>query len=460
MEYYQGQLLEQEQGLMEYDEEDNKAAKLIKTAHNLNKKIDKPTKEDNEIMKTANEYKETFENNFLQKNGQYSVKFSTENVDEMVNMVTPTNMTVEVEKLGKIFTETQEVKIKEYDDTNNKLQGDKKLNIAERVKAVYQGESKESLDKLSKQWHPKNPLNFEQLKTNLKERFAPTKGKQTAIQLKERLENKSEHHKKVSQDLEKMEKEGTFSPTQTNILRVVLAEMTPDKVQGLRAKTNNYLSVRQGNLKGESGAKGKRTIGIKGKDLGISFSGKTETFLHEIGHHLAYKLTKEQWDKVVSVFNAEKGKGAKGHFRRTMDSRSAEYYMDNAKEFFAQSFAEWALTNKTQYEELIPLYKEILEKLQGYIEQINVNEKDLKDLNAIFDNAFEETEGKAKTKEKSTKRKAEQPKEKKTQAKQSKKTKPSQKTIQRRRQRAIAKDYDEIVKKKKRQKKVHKRKQI
>lgn len=104
-------------------------------------------------------------------------------------------------------------------------------------------------------------------------------------------------------------------------------------------------------------------------------TGETfSTFWHEYGHAGYYSLLDEgQRKSVTALFNQTDRASRRTFFEKGTAAGSefyTKYYAKSESEWFAQSFAEYVIKEKTDIPELKPLFENIVEKLKQYFSEL------------------------------------------------------------------------------------------
>jgi len=149
----------------------------------------------------------------------------------------------------------------------------------------------------------------------------------------------------------------------------------PDAITGQVTSKGNkpFLGIRQG----------ARLTSIKDRDFEF-----LDIFWHEYGHAGYYSLlTSDQKKLVSSEYKKTTRKGRSEFFlkgtARGLD-RYADYYAKNESEWFAQSFSEWVITEKTSQTKLVPLFEKILQRLKNVFEKL-FQRKNIESLSDIYE---------------------------------------------------------------------------
>ena len=149
----------------------------------------------------------------------------------------------------------------------------------------------------------------------------------------------------------------------------------PDAITGQVTSKGNkpFLGIKQG----------ARLTSIKDRDFEF-----LDIFWHEYGHAGYYSLlTSDQKKLVSSEYKKTTRKGRSEFFlkgtARGLD-RYADYYAKNESEWFAQSFSEWVITEKTSQTKLVPLFEKILQRLKNVFEKL-FQRKNIESLSDIYE---------------------------------------------------------------------------
>jgi len=117
-------------------------------------------------------------------------------------------------------------------------------------------------------------------------------------------------------------------------------------------------------------------------------TGETfSTFWHEYGHAGYFSLLDEaQRKSVTALFNKTDRASRRTFFEKGSAAGSefyTKYYAKSESEWFAQSFAEYVIKEKTDIAELKPLFESIVEKLKQYFSELFGREERV-ELDQIF----------------------------------------------------------------------------
>lgn len=125
-------------------------------------------------------------------------------------------------------------------------------------------------------------------------------------------------------------------------------------------------------------------------DLDLRDAQVLATFWHEFGHAGYYSLLDQQQKAIV---DAEYNKTTREQRRRFFEEGVAaaqetewfrKYYAKNQSEWFAQSFAEYVLTQKSDNKKLTPIFERVLDKIKSVFNKL-FNRKETVNLEDIFD---------------------------------------------------------------------------
>lgn len=217
-------------------------------------------------------------------------------------------------------------------------------------------------------------------------------------------------HKSFSDSLDVLEKNKTLSSEDTTLLREIFKDTEDKFLSSISVEDSAYLK-RGGIAQYYISGVGKRTLKIK---KGISDILETKlsendrkfwsrpdaqpsvVFLHEYGH-LAHRFVLSDVEKqiVSEVFNDLKKSGRVKFFQEGLSGVSKPkvvghgeyYYAKNAKEFLAESFAEYVMGNKVPTLAMKPLLQRLLQKFSdALLRMIKRNTpKQVERLNPIFE---------------------------------------------------------------------------
>jgi hypothetical protein len=115
------------------------------------------------------------------------------------------------------------------------------------------------------------------------------------------------------------------------------------------------------------------------------------TFWHEFGHAGYYSLLdKAQKDKIASIYRkttkAQREKFfASGVAAARQEDVTARYYAKSETEWFAQSFAEYVLTKKSDQKTLVPIFNDILNKVKNIFGKLFSRKEGTPQLEDIFE---------------------------------------------------------------------------
>jgi hypothetical protein len=114
------------------------------------------------------------------------------------------------------------------------------------------------------------------------------------------------------------------------------------------------------------------------------------TFWHEYGHAGYYSLLDAKQKKAVDdAYNKTTRAGRRAFFAEGKSDAEntpwfSKYYAKNESEWFAQSFAEYVITQKSDQKNLVPVFEQILDKIKAVFTKL-FNRKEQVNLNDIFD---------------------------------------------------------------------------
>lgn len=191
-------------------------------------------------------------------------------------------------------------------------------------------------------------------------------------------------YKKFVMGLEKMVKGGTLFPEDVTILKT-LFENTDDKYLGslnlgensrFKNKSGQF-SIRSSSLFGYMPETNK--LQLK-KGIAVNGHDASRVFAHEFGHAGYYMLLTPEERRITDNIYRQIGRsGAKTIFESGMANYPA-YHAHNAQEFFAESFAEYVMSNKVPAKQMEPLLIKVAHKFfeglkrlvyRGEIEAVN-----------------------------------------------------------------------------------------
>jgi hypothetical protein len=114
------------------------------------------------------------------------------------------------------------------------------------------------------------------------------------------------------------------------------------------------------------------------------------TFWHEYGHAGYYSLLDAKQKKAVDdAYNKTTRAGRRAFFAEGKSDAEntpwfSKYYAKNESEWFAQSFAEYVITQKSDQKNLVPIFEQLLDKIKAVFTKL-FNRKEQVNLNDIFD---------------------------------------------------------------------------
>ena len=211
-------------------------------------------------------------------------------------------------------------------------------------------------------------------------------------------------HKQIFDELDRMEKTKILLPEDATIIKTLLEGTSDEYLKSLRfgekssrgalgtfsvpilprfrgsrkPKVADMSRVQEGHFLALS-----KRLAARGEDA-------TRIFSHEFGHAGWYLiLTDEERAMVNDVYLSLGGKKSKSIFDAGLGGNT-EHHAENVREFFAQSFAEYIMTNKIPPAQLKPLYQRLAVKFfEGLKKLVNRQENVAADkLRPLFERAL------------------------------------------------------------------------
>jgi len=201
------------------------------------------------------------------------------------------------------------------------------------------------------------------------------------------FEQLSEGHKLFSDGLDELVKGGALDDARKSVIKKIFRNTDPEllaRASDMKAKKTRYLGVvrwtqKYSQSKGKFGKAPEFRLReglvdfLKEKDPKIN-KDATATFLHEFGHLADFVfLNDAEKATVKDVYNKLKRPGRRDFFGKGLAADSefyTKYYASNEAEFFAQSFAEYCLSERVPTEEMRPILERAFDFFKEAIARI------------------------------------------------------------------------------------------
>lgn len=201
------------------------------------------------------------------------------------------------------------------------------------------------------------------------------------------FEQLSEGHKLFSEGLDRLVKGGSLDDARKSVIKKIFRNTDPEllaRASDMKSKKTGYLGAvrwveKYSEEKGKFGKSPEFRLKeglvdlLKEKDPKINKEA-TATFLHEFGHLADYVfLNDAEKATIKDVYNKLKRLGRREFFGKGLASESefyTNYYASNEAEFFAQSFAEYCLSERVPTEEMRPILERAFDFFKEAIARI------------------------------------------------------------------------------------------